>query len=53
MLVDFTANWCLTCQVNKKLAIEIPSVREKLKEINAVALLGDYTRISRQHHRRN
>jgi thiol:disulfide interchange protein DsbD len=43
VLVDFTANWCLTCQVNKKLAIEIPSVRQKLKEINAVALVGDYT----------
>jgi len=43
VLVDFTANWCLTCQVNKKFAIEIPSVRDKLKEINAVALVGDYT----------
>ncbi|HTY88143.1 MAG TPA: protein-disulfide reductase DsbD domain-containing protein [Candidatus Acidoferrum sp.] len=44
VLVDFTADWCLTCQVNKKTSIEIPSVRAKLKEINAVALLGDYTR---------
>ncbi len=43
VLVDFTANWCLTCQVNKKIAIEVPSVRKKLKEINAVALVGDYT----------
>ena len=43
VLVDFTADWCLTCQVNKKLAIEIPSVREKLKSLDAVALLGDYT----------
>jgi thiol:disulfide interchange protein DsbD len=43
VLVDFTANWCLTCQVNKKTSIEIPSVREKLKAINAIALLADYT----------
>jgi thiol:disulfide interchange protein len=43
VLVDFTADWCLTCQVNKKIAIEIPSVRAKLKAINAVALVGDYT----------
>ena len=43
VLVDFTADWCLTCQVNKKTSIEIPSVRSKLKEMNAVALLGDYT----------
>jgi thiol:disulfide interchange protein DsbD len=42
-IVDFTADWCLTCQVNKKTSIEISSVRAKLKEINAVALLGDYT----------
>jgi thiol:disulfide interchange protein DsbD len=43
VLVDFTADWCLTCQVNKKLAIETSSVRAKLKEMNAVALTGDYT----------
>jgi len=43
VIVDFTADWCLTCQVNKKTSIEIPSVRAKLKESNAAALLGDYT----------
>jgi thiol:disulfide interchange protein len=43
VLVDFTADWCLTCQVNKKTSIEIPSVRAKLKAIKAVALLGDHT----------
>jgi thiol:disulfide interchange protein DsbD len=43
VIVDFTADWCLTCQVNKKTSIEIPSVRAKLKSMNAVALLGDYT----------
>lgn len=44
VFVDFTARWCLTCQANKKFALEIASVRTKLKELNAVALLGDYTR---------
>jgi len=39
VLVDFTASWCLTCQVNAKTSLEIPEVREKLKAINAVALL--------------
>ena len=43
VLVDFTADWCLTCQVNKKTSIEIPAVREKLKTLNAIALLADYT----------
>ena len=41
VFVDFTANWCLTCKANKKFSIEIPSVQAKLKEINAVTLLGD------------
>ncbi|HLP75585.1 MAG TPA: thioredoxin family protein, partial [Candidatus Paceibacterota bacterium] len=45
VLVDFTADWCLTCQANKKIALEIPSVRAKLKEIGAVAFLGDYTHL--------
>ena len=44
VLVDFTADWCLTCQVNKKTSIEIPPVRAKLKELNAIAFIGDYTR---------
>lgn len=44
VLVDFTANWCLTCQLNKKTSLEVDSVRAKLKEVNAVALLGDFTR---------
>jgi thiol:disulfide interchange protein DsbD len=44
VLVDFTADWCVNCQVNKKFAIEVPSVRARLKSMNAVALLGDYTR---------
>jgi len=45
VLVDFTADWCLTCQANLRVAIDIPSVRARLKQINAVALLGDYTRL--------
>jgi thiol:disulfide interchange protein DsbD len=44
VLVDFTADWCLTCQVNRKLAIETSPVRARLKELNAVVLTGDYTR---------
>jgi thiol:disulfide interchange protein DsbD len=44
VFVDFTAKWCLTCQLNKSSSIEIPSVREKLKQIDAVALLADNTK---------
>jgi len=43
VIVDFTADWCLTCQVNKKTSIEIPSVEKKLKDLNFATLVGDYT----------
>ncbi len=43
ILVDFTAKWCLTCNTIVKPALESASVQQKLKELNGVALLGDYT----------
>jgi thiol:disulfide interchange protein len=43
VLIDFTAQWCLTCNTVVKPALENPRVRERLTEINAVPLLGDYT----------
>ncbi|MFN0066698.1 MAG: thioredoxin family protein, partial [Limisphaerales bacterium] len=43
VFVDFTADWCLTCKANEKFAINTEPVREKLKAINAVTLLGDNT----------
>jgi thiol:disulfide interchange protein DsbD len=44
VLVDFTARSCLTCQINKATSLEIDSTRAKLRQIGAVALVGDYTR---------
>lgn len=43
VLVDFTADWCLTCKANKRTSLEIESVRARLKAVNAVTLIGDYT----------
>jgi thiol:disulfide interchange protein DsbD len=43
VLVDFTADTCLTCQVNKRSSLEIPATRRKLEETGTVALVGDYT----------
>ncbi len=43
VLVDFTADWCLTCQVNKKTSIDISEVRDRLKALHAVTFVGDYT----------
>jgi len=44
VIVDFTAKWCLTCNTIVKPALESASVRKKVDELNAVPLLGDYTR---------
>jgi thiol:disulfide interchange protein DsbD len=43
VLVDFTADWCFTCKANLKSSLEITATREKLKALNAVALLADNT----------
>jgi thiol:disulfide interchange protein len=43
VLVDFTARWCPNCLWNKRTSIEIQEVREKMIEINAVAMIGDFT----------
>ncbi len=43
VLVDFTADWCLTCNTLVKPALENAAVRQRLKEAHVVALLGDYT----------
>jgi len=44
VLVDFTADWCLTCKLNKKVALEVPEVRTAITNLNVAAFLGDYTR---------
>lgn len=39
VIVDFTAKWCVTCQVNVKPTLESRPVQAKLMELNAVALM--------------
>jgi thiol:disulfide interchange protein len=43
VIVDFTAKWCITCNTIVKPAFEKPAVGEKLSEVQAVALVADYT----------
>jgi thiol:disulfide interchange protein DsbD len=43
VVVDFTAKWCPTCNTVVKGSFEDESVQKKLKEVNAVALVADYT----------
>jgi thiol:disulfide interchange protein DsbD len=43
VLVDFTADWCVTCQVNLRTSIEVEKVRQRLAELHAATLLADYS----------
>ncbi|WP_297510477.1 thioredoxin family protein [uncultured Caulobacter sp.] len=43
VLVDFTAAWCVTCQVNEKVALSGSKVVEAFKARNAVYLKADWT----------
>ena len=40
----FTADWCLTCKVNERLAIERPEVRDAFAAAHVTVLVGDWTR---------
>ena len=42
--VDFTAAWCITCQVNERLVLETDAVKSRLSELNVVRLRADWTR---------
>ncbi|HTQ37947.1 MAG TPA: thioredoxin family protein [Pirellulales bacterium] len=43
VMVDFTADWCLTCKTNLKFAIETDNVRKLIQANNVVPLLADWT----------
>lgn len=40
----FTADWCLTCKVNERVAIERATTREAFERAGVVAIRGDWTR---------
>lgn len=43
VFVDFTAAWCLTCQVNERLTLQSQSVIDALKQKNVATLKADWT----------
>jgi suppressor for copper-sensitivity B len=44
VIVDVTADWCLTCQINKKLVLNTAPVVDWLKSDETVAMRADWTR---------
>ena len=46
VFVDVTAEWCITCQVNKKLVIDSARVQQRLDQPEVVRMRGDWTKPS-------
>ncbi len=45
--VDFTADWCLTCQSNKKLVLETEDIRREMHTLGVIPLKADFTKRNR------
>ena len=43
VFVDFTADWCLTCKVNERVAIDRESTQAAFRRAGVVTLEGDWT----------
>ncbi|MGF1629854.1 MAG: protein-disulfide reductase DsbD family protein [Kiloniellaceae bacterium] len=43
VFVDVTADWCITCQVNKKLVLNAGAVTDRLADPGVVRMRGDWT----------
>ena len=43
VFVDFTASWCLSCQVNERLILRRADVEQKLHDSGAVLIRADWT----------
>jgi suppressor for copper-sensitivity B len=44
VFLDVTADWCLTCEANKKLVIDRDPVAARLKQDGVIAMKADWTR---------
>jgi thiol:disulfide interchange protein DsbD len=44
VLVDFTAKWCLSCQVNERVALTQPEVQQALEASHVALFKADWTR---------
>ncbi len=42
--VDYTADWCFTCQWNKRQVVETDVIRARFSDLNVVPIKADFTR---------
>ncbi|WP_069948797.1 protein-disulfide reductase DsbD family protein [Microbulbifer aggregans] len=43
VFIDYTAAWCITCQVNKKLVLDLPEIQEIFQRNNVYLVRADWT----------
>jgi thiol:disulfide interchange protein len=43
VFIDFTAAWCITCQVNERVALETEAVQDRFAQKKVVLLRADWT----------
>ncbi|MCF7668163.1 MAG: thioredoxin family protein [Verrucomicrobia bacterium] len=43
VLVDFTADWCVTCRFNKITSLEVEEVQRRMRELDVAPFIADYT----------
>jgi thiol:disulfide interchange protein DsbD len=48
VFIDFTAAWCLSCQVNERVALASEDVRRRFRQLGIVPLKADWTNRSEE-----
>ncbi|UEQ06436.1 thioredoxin family protein [Halomonas profundus] len=43
IFVYFSADWCVTCQINEQRAIDIPSTQQAFEQAGVITMKGDWT----------
>lgn len=43
VLLDFTANWCVSCKVNERLVLRSQEVRARIRELGVIPMKADWT----------
>ncbi|WP_231745336.1 MULTISPECIES: protein-disulfide reductase DsbD [Microbulbifer] len=43
VFIDYTAAWCITCQVNKKLVLDLPEIQDVFQRNNVYLVRADWT----------
>src|SRR3546814_1184937 len=44
IFVDFTADWCLSCKVNERVALHSASVEQAFRDKDVAVLVADWTK---------